>query len=499
MANTLLACPQLTKIPAFNNPLINLYRFDTTESATITADGETYYKKGYIENATSSQWVYAKLLVDKYLEEHRVNGIMTLSELATELGITITTDLYNTTTGKFEVNINRALDLYCTFGYVVFTDAGIEIRSPIQRGSAVNITATGTTTELSYNSKETSLTLHSISNIETLKPYNEAVSANIREMIDGVRKSYEDMIYVKSTDTTGIAGDYFVIDAINYIIMDKRIEGLEAYYTCVKEITAGTAVDSITTAIEVPYKEIFIPDVLPNITMESTGTVIRVNAGSNFKMNSSGLTYFIRENANNDTSVGSVSAATYYYFYCTGVLGTGTFDLKKGVYSISTNAPTYNYEKNGWYYGENICIAKLYALTTSTMDIIFIYNHKSSYEKINEDYKLYEINTGKKWIDGKHIYRKVIIDTCATATATNKYITFNKSTLGIDFIIKYWGIADFLYSDIISEHNIISAFPWADITCAIWFDNNNNRFGETHYRNEYNSQTLRIIVEYTKS
>lgn len=379
MANTLFYCPQLTKIPAFNDPIYNIFRFDTTENASVTFDGETYNKKGKIINESTTQWTYAKDLLDDYINEHPVNGIMSLSELATELGITITTDTYNTPSGDFEINISRPIDLYCTWGYVIFTDTEILIRSPIQRGSAVNLTTTGTTTRLNLVSRDNSFTEHYIGFEETLKPYNEAASSNIREMIDGVRKSYEEIVYVKTDDTTGIAGDYFVIDSTNYIVMDKRIEGAFAYYTCVLEVTAGTAVDTVTTNFVTPYAEIFIPERLPYVTMESTNTIVRVNAGSMFKMNSNGKVFYVRENANNDTSVGTVTASTNYYLYCEGLASTGTFDRKKGIYSISTNAPTYNAEKNGWYYGENICLAKLYSLTTTTMQLILIYEHWNPY------------------------------------------------------------------------------------------------------------------------
>lgn len=53
----------------------------------------------------------------------------------------------------------------------------------------------------------------------------------------------------------------------------------------------------------------------------------------------------------------TIANSTTYFLYCTGAEDTDETSAGKGVYGVSENAPTYDYEKGGWYSADGKVLA----------------------------------------------------------------------------------------------------------------------------------------------
>ena len=104
------------------------------------------------------------------------------------------------------------------------------------------------------------------------------------------------------------------------------------------------------------------------------------------------------------------------------------------------------------------------------------------------DYSTTEINTGKTWIDGKPIYRKVMNITLGTALNTlYEVATFNSNVL----IIQISGY----FISYSHRFNLPFAYNGEDIH----FVSKDNKLYEQHNYQGANSMNCTIIVEYTKT
>lgn len=104
------------------------------------------------------------------------------------------------------------------------------------------------------------------------------------------------------------------------------------------------------------------------------------------------------------------------------------------------------------------------------------------WEKVN-DYSTTEQDTGKTWIDGKKIYRKVIQETISTSGTHN--ISIGESNLSTR-MIKYWHFATGSY--------ILNEFDNGEINT--WLDSNGIVFVNP---SSFSTGSFLAIVEYTKT
>lgn len=68
-----------------------------------------------------------------------------------------------------------------------------------------------------------------------------------------------------------------------------------------------------------------------------------------------------------NTAAGATSAgipvksnSTLYYLFCSATQDVDSTSIGKGKYGVSTNAPTYDYTKNGWYSSDGKVLARFY-------------------------------------------------------------------------------------------------------------------------------------------
>lgn len=108
-----------------------------------------------------------------------------------------------------------------------------------------------------------------------------------------------------------------------------------------------------------------------------------------------------------------------------------------------------------------------------------------------ESYYTYETNTGKKWIDGKEIYRRVF--TITTSDQAN--ISMNHNILNMD---KYWinSEASFIITSTGSESLPPNWYYTPDDWGRTWINSTQIRFKTGAYLGE---RQLYVVVEYTKN
>lgn len=112
--------------------------------------------------------------------------------------------------------------------------------------------------------------------------------------------------------------------------------------------------------------------------------------------------------------------------------------------------------------------------------------YSCAYINNSGSYSTNEVNTGKKWIDGKPIYRKVIV---AEINGTNDWITIPNSLItNFSKIVNIEGnFGDYLPLPCYSSVNYSISLQY------------NGSVGIQYYAVGYSSGEMHIIVEYTKS
>lgn len=85
----------------------------------------------------------------------------------------------------------------------------------------------------------------------------------------------------------------------------------------------------------------------------------------------------------------ALANSTTYYLYCTGSEDTDTTSRGKGVYGASTNAPTYDYHKCGWYSADGLVLAMFKtsgagAVLTTASDFMILDQQNKGYLIVNE-------------------------------------------------------------------------------------------------------------------
>lgn len=194
---------------------------------------------------------------------------------------------------------------------------------------------------------------------------------------------------------------------------------------------------------------------------------------------------------------------------------TGVAPTENTLYVVLTTQTSYMYDGNTLISvgggGSSITVHNSYSASTTepysanyvngaiSGAIVSTYtdNQTSAYstEYINDmmDYSTSEVNTGKKWIDGKPIYRKVLE---ATNVSGNSTTNINTGVTGIDKVLDYtgWGYdasGDCFLVNKAHKNNF-------SYQAGFYYNKPNNRFEiETGSSQSYAS--LYIVFEYTKS
>ena len=113
----------------------------------------------------------------------------------------------------------------------------------------------------------------------------------------------------------------------------------------------------------------------------------------------------------------------------------------------------------------------------------------TGWEEVN-DYSTTEIDTGKKWIDGSTIYRKVFDITSPNVLTTTKVCEAPAGST----IINYWGYIEGNYN---ARYPLNVNFSSSDFVYSYVADGNgiNLRIGLDAYKNK----PMKVVLEYTKS
>ena len=111
----------------------------------------------------------------------------------------------------------------------------------------------------------------------------------------------------------------------------------------------------------------------------------------------------------------------------------------------------------------------------------------TGWEQVN-DYSTTEIDTGKKWIDGKPIYRKVVSDT----TSSSSDQTMLSTITNLDYCISIKGIlVDSGYSIVIPSYVNSNNYT----NCAM----TDGKKPYLSVSSGYRSKAFTLIIEYTKT
>ena len=111
----------------------------------------------------------------------------------------------------------------------------------------------------------------------------------------------------------------------------------------------------------------------------------------------------------------------------------------------------------------------------------------TGWEEVN-DYSTTEMDTGKKWIDGKSIYRIVFT---GTTSSSQNYVS---NTLSFDTIVNTSG-----YIVNGTCNNMLGLYLPDTPTYVGCYGDKQNSLIYLHYSNDLKSKSYTIIVEYTKS
>ena len=114
----------------------------------------------------------------------------------------------------------------------------------------------------------------------------------------------------------------------------------------------------------------------------------------------------------------------------------------------------------------------------------------NGWEQVN-DYSTTEIDTGKRWVNGRKIYRRVFLNTTASSTGTEKVIG---TVTGMVLPISFTGVIDlgqYGYSNIICTYN-------SSNIVFTYIDSNKNIINQVN-NGAYTDKDIWIIVEYIKS
>lgn len=106
------------------------------------------------------------------------------------------------------------------------------------------------------------------------------------------------------------------------------------------------------------------------------------------------------------------------------------------------------------------------------------------------NYSTTPVKTGRKWIDGKDVYRIVVTGTINGVT----YISIPNA--GIDTVVKYYAIAE----DSNNAAFVSSAFFGGNVNniCVVGVEKNNNRVSINNSIQDLIGRSIHVVIDYTK-
>ena len=110
--------------------------------------------------------------------------------------------------------------------------------------------------------------------------------------------------------------------------------------------------------------------------------------------------------------------------------------------------------------------------------------------KSGEEYSTNEINTGKTWIDGKPIYRRIYQKTSTAATENIDIDNWN-----VDFVCLFVPLLYDATNRQFDTNYYVNSNDYLRALTRVY----NSKFTITVQRGNSNSRTLTIIMEYTKA
>lgn len=222
--------------------------------------------------------------------------------------------------------------------------------------------------------------------------------------------------------------------------------------------------------------------------------IIEVNENANIldtkiEQNKGSINLINEEIANIKNSVAS-------NVYDIGVIATNTANANANIINLESDITSLNNNLN--QANENITNNSNNITTlTDTVNNIHTHDNKDildsitpelfEYMNMSEDkYRLNEeIITNKTWIDGKQIYRRVIIGTTISTLET-----WNK-------------IADVEFDEIVSMQGVVTSvnenYPSNESNIAIIARKNLNQVCEKHFNEFWSNKQYKVILEYTKT
>lgn len=124
--------------------------------------------------------------------------------------------------------------------------------------------------------------------------------------------------------------------------------------------------------------------------------------------------------------------------------------------------------------------------TTNKSSVVSAVNELKS----GEEYSTNEINTGKTWIDGKPIYRRIYQKTSTAATENIDIDNWN-----VDFVCLFVPLLYDSTNRQFDTNYYVNSNDYLRALTRLY----NNKFTITVQRGNANSRTLTIIMEYTKA
>lgn len=139
-------------------------------------------------------------------------------------------------------------------------------------------------------------------------------------------------------------------------------------------------------------------------------------------------------------------------------------------------------------------MAKIVTLKAPDGETIYPATKASAVDGINADYSTNEVDTGATWIDGSHIYRKVI-----TGTATNSINEMVAHGItSLDCLIKVYGYLKTTFGQIQPIARVCADGNVSTYSIGVG-DFGSTEFLLQHTANNYFGASYAIVLEYTKS
>lgn len=129
-------------------------------------------------------------------------------------------------------------------------------------------------------------------------------------------------------------------------------------------------------------------------------------------------------NAGNFPNSTTLTASTYY-LYCCGSTNQGSTTIGKGCYGVSTNIPSYSYQKGGWYSTADYRVLASFIYSTgSTFGELNVYQSLCTLPNINDAIESTSYSTSAYFLmqSTKHIYYKTLGN---DLPANKSYSTFD--------------------------------------------------------------------------